>query len=215
MLSLGIQQPAAAQDVDLRWLRNPLQDPRGQLPPSWITFPRTCGTPRGCSRPKRFGGTNALAKIERTIGVPVLIETVETLKGETIDEVATRLAQRQPGCLHSDRTRRRRSRCWPLAVTPRRCRTGARQGCSAFIEGFRKKNFDDGLREGIAALDTELASTGAKASCPGREAREPGRIPDASLSSAVAGGLSTRSVRGHAWSFARRSPGAGRRKTAW
>ena len=39
-------------------------------------------------------GANALAKIERTIGVPLLIETVETLKGETIDEVATRLARR-------------------------------------------------------------------------------------------------------------------------
>ena len=39
MLSLGIQQPAAAQDVDLRSLRNPLQDPRGQSPPEMDHVP--------------------------------------------------------------------------------------------------------------------------------------------------------------------------------
>ena len=68
MLSLGIQQPAAAQDVDLRSLRNPLQDPRGSHHPRWITFPPTCGIRRGCSRPMRFAqrGTRLRRSSERS-----------------------------------------------------------------------------------------------------------------------------------------------------
>ncbi len=59
--------------------------------------PRTCGISPGMFTPDAVRETReALAKIERKLGVPVLIETVETLKGETIDEVASRLA-RQSG----------------------------------------------------------------------------------------------------------------------
>ena len=95
MLSLGIQQPAAAQDVDLRSLRNPLQDPRGQSPPEMDHVPSDVRDTAGMfSADAVRAARDALAKIERTIGVPVLIETVETLKGETIDEVAIRLARR-------------------------------------------------------------------------------------------------------------------------
>ena len=100
MLSLGIQQPAAAQDVDLpSSLRNPLQDPhrQGSHHPRWSRSLRRAGY--GGDVLGRCGshGADATAEIERTIGVPVLIETVETLKGETIDEVATRLARgREP-----------------------------------------------------------------------------------------------------------------------
>ena len=46
---------------------------------------------------------------------------------------------------------------------PRPARTKVR---SAFIEGFRKKNFDDGLREGVAALDAELASARSEGKVP-------------------------------------------------
>ncbi len=46
---------------------------------------------------------------------------------------------------------------------PRPARTKVR---SAFIEGFRKKDFDDGLREGIAALNTELASARSEGKLP-------------------------------------------------
>ena len=95
MLSLGVQQSAAAQDVDLRSLRNPLQGPRGQLPPEMDHVPSDVRDTAGMfSAVAVRAARDALAKIERTIGVPVLIEAVETLKGETIDEVATRLARR-------------------------------------------------------------------------------------------------------------------------
>ena len=98
MLSLGIQQPAAAQDIDLRSLRNPLQGPREQSPPEMDHVDHVPSDVRDTagmfSADAVRAARDALAKIERTIGVPVLIETVETLKGETIDEVATRLARR-------------------------------------------------------------------------------------------------------------------------
>ena len=112
---------------------------------------------------------DALAKIERTIGVPVLIETVETLKGETIDEVASRLARRSGArgvfiliARKETKIEMLTSRRYTEAL-PRPVRTKVR---SAFIEGFRKKNFDDGLREGVAALDAELASARSEGKVP-------------------------------------------------
>ena len=47
---------------------------------------------------------------------------------------------------------------------------------SAFIERFRKKNFDDGLREGIAALDAELASARSEGELP--LAEKPASTPE-------------------------------------
>src|SRR5271166_6983401 len=70
MLSLGIQQPAAAQDVDLRSLRNPLQDPRGQSPPEMDHVPSDVRDTAGMfSADAVRAARDALAKIERTIGV--------------------------------------------------------------------------------------------------------------------------------------------------
>ena len=170
MLSLGIQQPAAAQDVDLRSLRNPLQDPRGQSPPEMDHVPSDVRDTAGMfSADAVRAARDALAKIERTIGVPVLIETIETLNGETIDEVAIRLARRSGAQGVFILIARKESKIEVLAsrryteALPRPARTKVR---SAFIEGFRKKNFDDGLREGVAALDAELASARSKGKVP-------------------------------------------------
>ncbi|MGZ3392154.1 MAG: heme-binding protein [Isosphaeraceae bacterium] len=170
MLSLGIQQPAAAQDVDLRSLRNPLQDPREQSPPEMDHVPSDVRDTAGMfSADAVRAARDALAKIERTIGVPVLIETIETLKGETIDEVAIRLARRSGAQGVFILIARKESKIEVLAsrryteALPRPARTKVR---SAFIEGFRKKNFDDGLREGVAALDAELASARSEGKVP-------------------------------------------------
>ncbi|MGZ3380669.1 MAG: heme-binding protein [Isosphaeraceae bacterium] len=170
MLSLGIQQPAAAQDVDLRSLRNPLQDPRGQSPPEMDHVPSDVRDTAGMfSADAVRAARDALAKIERTIGVPVLIETIETLKGETIDEVAIRLARRSGAQGVFILIARKESKIEVLAsrryteALPRPACTKVR---SAFIEGFRKKNFDDGLREGVAALDAELASARSEGKVP-------------------------------------------------
>ena len=169
MLSLGIQQPAAAQDIDLRSLRNPFQDPRGQSPPEMDHVPSDVRDTAGMfSADAVRAARDALAKIERTIGVPVLIETVETLKGETIDEVATRLARRSGAqgvfILIAQGDEDRGAGLSPLhrgVAAPARIKVR-----SAFIEGFRKKNFDDGLREGVAALDAELASARSEGKVP-------------------------------------------------
>ncbi|MGZ3316880.1 MAG: heme-binding protein [Isosphaeraceae bacterium] len=170
MLSLGIQQPAAAQDVDLHSLHNPLQDPRGQSPPEMDHVPSDVRDTAGMfSADAVRAARDALAKIERTIGVPVLIETIETLKGETIDEVAIRLARRSGAQGVFILIARKESKIEVLAsrryteALPRPARTKVR---SAFIEGFRKKNFDDGLREGVAALDAELASARSEGKVP-------------------------------------------------
>ncbi|MGC1720953.1 MAG: heme-binding protein [Isosphaeraceae bacterium] len=170
MLSLGIQQPAAAQDVDLRSLRNPLQDPRGQSPPEMDHVPSDVRDTAGMfSADAVRAARDALGKIERTIGVPVLIETVETLKGETIDEVATRLARRSGAQGVFILIARKESKIEVLVsrryteALPHPARTKVR---SAFIEGFRKKNFDDGLREGVAALGVELASARSEGKVP-------------------------------------------------
>jgi len=170
MLSLGIQQPAAAQDIDLRSLRNPLQGPREQSPPEMDHVPSDVRDTAGMfSADAVRAARDALAKIERTIGVPVLIETVETLKGETIDEVATRLARRSGAQGVFILIARKESKIEVLAsrryteALPRPARIKVR---SAFIEGFRKKNFDDGLREGVAALDAELASARSEGKVP-------------------------------------------------
>ncbi|MGZ3488773.1 MAG: heme-binding protein [Isosphaeraceae bacterium] len=169
-LSLGIQQPAAAQDIDLHSLRNPLQDPRGQSPPEMGHVPSDVRDTAGMfSADAVRAARDALAKIERTIGVPVLIETIETLKGETIDEVAIRLARRSGAQGVFILIARKESKIEVLAsrryteALPRLARTKVR---SAFIEGFRKKNFDDGLREGVAALDAELASARSEGKVP-------------------------------------------------
>jgi uncharacterized protein GlcG (DUF336 family) len=170
MPSLEIQQRAAAQDVDLRSLRNPLQGPRRQLPPEMDHVPSDVRDTAGMfSADAVRTARDTLGKIERTIGVPVLVETVETMKGETIDEVATRLARRSGAQGVFILIARKETRIEVLAsrryteALPRPARTKVR---SAFIEGFRKKNFDDGLREGIAALDAELASARSEGKLP-------------------------------------------------
>src|SRR5271165_3433453 len=175
ILRLGIQQPAAAQDVDLRSLRNPLQDTRGQSPPEMDHVPSDVRDTAGMfSADAVRAAREALGKIERTIGVPMLIETVETLKGETIDEVAIRLARRSGAQGVFILIARKESKIEVLAsrryteALPRPARTKVR---SAFIEGFRKKNFDDGLREGVAALDAELASARSEGKVPLAEKR--------------------------------------------
>ena len=49
---------------------------------------------------------------------------------------------------------------------------------SAFIEPFRKSNFNDGLLQGIAALETELAS-----------AKREGKVPQAERAEGVDAGF--------------------------
>ena len=169
-LSFGIQPPARAQDAEPRSLLNPLQGPRGQLPPEMNHVPSDVRDTAGMfSADAVRAARDALGKIERTIGVPVLIETVETLNGETIDEVAARLARRSGAQGVFILIARKETKIEVLAsrryseALPRPARDRVR---SVFIVGFRKKDFDDGLREGIAALDNVLTSARTEGKLP-------------------------------------------------
>ena len=170
MLGLGIQQPAAAQDVDLRTLRNPLQGPRRQLPPEMDHVPSDVRDTAGMFTPDAIrAARDALAKIERTMGVPVLIETVETLKGETIDEVANRLARRSGAQGVFILIAREETKIEVLAsrrYTEALSRPARDRVRSVFIVGFRKKDFDGGLREGIAGLDNVLTTARSEGKLP-------------------------------------------------
>jgi glc operon protein GlcG len=102
----------------------------------------------------------SLKNIEKSTGTPVLIETIDSLKGESIDEVAARLARRSGTQGVFILLARKDSHLEVLAsrryaeALPRDARSRIRD---AFIEGFRERNFDEGLRKAITALGTELA----------------------------------------------------------
>ena len=100
-----------------------------------------------------------------------LIETTETLKGENIDETAIRLARRSglKGVFILIAKKEAKievlaSRAYAEAL-PRADRNKVR---SVFIERFKKKQFDEGLRQGVAALEAEL-----------RKAELEGKLPKA------------------------------------
>jgi glc operon protein GlcG len=170
LLCLGIPQPAAAQDADPRSLLDPLQKTTRQLPPELDHVPSDVRDNAAIfSADAVRTARDALAKTERTIFVPVLIETVESLKGEKIDETATRLARRSGAQGVFILIARKESRIEVLA-SKRYSEALPRPACNkvraAFIEGFRKQDFDGGLREGIAVLDTELASARSEGKLP-------------------------------------------------
>jgi glc operon protein GlcG len=114
----------------------------------------------------------ALERLERKVGAPVLIETIDSLGGERIDEVAIRLAHRsgtqgifilvakQEHKLEALPSRRYRD------ALPRDARDRVR---AAFIEPFRERNFNEGLRRGIAALEEELRTAAMEGRMPQAE----------------------------------------------
>jgi glc operon protein GlcG len=113
----------------------------------------------------------SLAKIEKSIGAPILIESIENLDGEDIYAVAARLARRSGSQGIFILIARKDSKLEVLPSRryaeslPRALRNKVR---SAFIEGFREKDFDKGLRKGIATLEAELEI-----------ARKQGKLPQA------------------------------------
>ena len=118
-------------------------------------------------------------KLEKSTGVPVLVETIETLKGETIDEAAARHARRSGTQGVFILIARKESKIEVL--TSRRCaqalpllsRARVR---SAFIEPFRKSNFDEGLKKGIEVLEAELARAKKEGKVPQAEKAEAGDL---------------------------------------
>lgn len=111
----------------------------------------------------------ALEQLEREARIPVIIETVESLRGESIREAALQRARRSGGHgVYILIARRDREISPPLYRReledrlPEPRRVAIRQ---AFIEAFQKGEFDRGLEQGVAALRAALA--------PGPEAPAP------------------------------------------
>ena len=137
---------------------------------------RCQGHGRDSSRPRRSDRPARRSRSSRSPRArPTLIETIETLKGENIDEVAIRLARRSgtEGGVHPDRqARKRRSRSSRRAPTPRPppARTATRSvrsSSKASEEAVRR-----GPARGIAALEAELRKAQARGqAAQGREGR--------------------------------------------
>jgi glc operon protein GlcG len=124
-----------------------------------------------------------LSRIERATNVATVIETVESLNGQKIAEVATRAAR------HSEIQGvfiliAKNEKAIELLVSKNyfetlpRARQDAIRG--AFIAGFKKRDFDDGLRRGVAAIGEELST-----------ARRDGRVPDNKSARAALGFAAT------------------------
>ena len=101
-----------------------------------------------------------LERIERGSGVTIIIETIETLKGEPADKVAIQLAQLSGThgvfVLISRKERKLEvlvSRQYREGVTEAR-RKAIRE---AFFEGFHRQDFNGGLKQGVAAIGDALS----------------------------------------------------------
>jgi glc operon protein GlcG len=101
-----------------------------------------------------------LERIERATGAAIVIETIETLKGERPDRVAVNLAQHSGihGVFILIARKERKlealaSRHYREVLTEAR-RTAIRQ---AFFEGFKRDDFNEGLKLGVAAIAKTLA----------------------------------------------------------
>ncbi len=105
-----------------------------------------------------------LVTLERTYRVPTTIETVESLRGEPIDEAAMRMAKRLGPqgkgifiliAREDHRDEVLISRDYP-ALNVKAKRFAIRD---AFLDDFRKGNFDLGLKHGVDAVEKVLASS--------------------------------------------------------
>ncbi len=103
-----------------------------------------------------------LARLDRAHGVTVRVVTVESLKGEGLDEVANRRAEQldHPAILVLVAKQERKIEA---VAAPRSLRDELGQSRlhairDAFAEEFRKRQVDEGLARGVEAAATALAS---------------------------------------------------------
>lgn len=100
-----------------------------------------------------------LQLLEQQTKVPTIIETVDSLRGKSVDEVAVSLARRLEGNGLFVLIAKRETKIEALpshrveAALPRAKRNAIR---SAFIDKFRKKEFDSGLKQGVEAINVAL-----------------------------------------------------------
>jgi len=160
LLTLGIGPTFGAQESGPRSLLNPARQPKRLSPPEMTTVPSDVRDSAAMfSEEAVRTARETLEQLEKSTGTPVLIETVETLKGEPIEEVAARLARRSGTQGVFVLLARKESKIEVLPsrryaeALPRPARARVR---SAFIARFRNTKYDEGLLVGIAAIKSEL-----------------------------------------------------------
>ncbi len=134
-----------------------------------------------------------LREIESKSGVPTIVETVDSLRGKSVDEVAVSLAKRSgmSGLFVLISKRETKIEVLPShrveAAFPRNKRNAIR---SAFIEQFRKKEFDAGLKQGVESIAATLREAALEKKLPAaaevvtrKPEVEPGTTDDAARKS--------------------------------
>ena len=101
-----------------------------------------------------------LAKLDKLHGVTVTVETVESLRGQTVDEVAVRRAE-QLGhkgifVLIAKQEHKAEALASPRPLFESLGKTRLNEIRDAFTEEFRKRKIDDGLIKGIQAAASVL-----------------------------------------------------------
>ncbi len=103
-----------------------------------------------------------LARIDRTYKVAVTVETVESLKGQELEEVAIRRAEQlnHKGIfiLIARQDRKAEALASPKALRDELTRTRLHAIRDAFTAEFRKGDVDAGLVKGVQAASTALAA---------------------------------------------------------
>jgi glc operon protein GlcG len=112
-----------------------------------------------------------LRDLESRTGVPTTIATVETLSGKAIEDEAPRMAKEAglEGVFILITKNERKIQVLVshklLGETMKRQRDAIR---TAFIEGFREGNYDEGLKRGVAAINQSLLSAQRAGELPGK-----------------------------------------------
>jgi uncharacterized membrane protein YgcG len=117
-----------------------------------------------------------IEKIEGRYHVATAVETVESLQGESPEAAVKRKAERwdvQGVYVLIDK----KDHKFEMVATPSLSRALPRNRLAkvqrAFLDRFTKREFDEGLRAGLRALDEVLAEAKADGSLPDLSARRP------------------------------------------
>ncbi|WP_165220363.1 heme-binding protein [Aquisphaera insulae] len=171
---MGSSRPAGAQ------VREPEVQgggPRRLSPPEMTTVPSDIRDGAGMfSEDAEKQARAELGRIEKQTGSPVLIQTIDSLDGEKIDQVAARLARRAgtQGIFVLVARKDMKLEVLPSTRYAEALNRPARDKVRAtFIESFRKRRFDEGLGRGIEALEAELTAAKKLGKVPPGEMPEP------------------------------------------
>ncbi len=103
-----------------------------------------------------------LARIDRNYGVTVTVETVRSLRGQTIDEAAVRRAEqlghRGIFVLIAEQEHKAEALASPRTLFESLGKARLNQIRDAFTEEFRRRKIDDGLVNGVEAASVALAA---------------------------------------------------------